>query len=183
MRLMRPKSDSLRYTAVSETLSISASARCVWNFTASTPASAAASTRAWARAMSPSWLMPASAMMKTFSPVPRGRLPIVISAMMTPPVEVFRDVEFRFGVDVVRFRLGDDEQVRVVRPVRPRPSPLDHAPPVVDVEGVRDLQDGRAQHGVDATACVVERTAVRRVEPARQLPHGRQRRPLRFQEF
>src|SRR5688500_11372706 len=136
---MRPKSDSLRYTAVSETLSISASARGVWNFTASTPASAAASTSACARATSPSWLMPASAMMKTFLPVPRGRLPIVISAMVTPPVEIFRDVEFRFGVDVVRFRVGDDEQVRVAGRVRPRPSRVDHALAIVDVEGVRDL--------------------------------------------
>src|SRR5688572_24850582 len=165
MRLMRPKSDSFRYTAVSETSSISASARCVWNFTASTPASAAASTSSWARAMSPSWLMPASAMMKTFSPVPRGRLPIVISAMVTPPVKIFRDVEFRFGVDVVRLGLGNDEQVRVAGRVRPRPARVDHPLAVVDVEGVRDLEDRRAQHGVDAAARVVERPAVGGVEP------------------
>src|SRR5688500_19868598 len=101
--------------------------------------------------------MPASAMMKTFAPVPRGRVPIVISAMVTPPVEIFRDVEFRFGVDVVRFRLGNDEQVRVAGRVRPRPSRVDHALAVVDVEGVRDLSYRRAQHGVYGAPRVVGR--------------------------
>ena len=76
IRRVNSKRGSSKWGGVGVDGSISALAMWVWNFTASAPASAAASIRAFACPMLPSWLLPISAITKAGAPaqldVPRS---------------------------------------------------------------------------------------------------------------
>src|SRR4051794_35180778 len=68
MRFVKSQRGSSKCGGVGVEGSISASAMCVWNLTASAPAPAAASIRRSARSISPLWLLPISAITKTCGP-------------------------------------------------------------------------------------------------------------------
>ena len=78
MRFVNSQRGSSKCGGVGVEGSISASAMCVWNLTASAPASAAASISRSAWRIEPSWLLPISAMTKTRGP---SALPAICTAV------------------------------------------------------------------------------------------------------
>src|SRR5919106_3013482 len=95
----------------------------VWNLTASAPASAAASIRARAWPMLPSWLLPISATMNVGLPGPMGRPAICMRAGTLAPAprqQQLCERQIRGRVDVVRALRGHPESEHVLGDEVPR---------------------------------------------------------------